>query len=116
MTRMYNQRGESKEGPLPEPITKEVTKKAGGKLYRNPIDCLIQTVRTEGPLAVYKVLMACPIETNLRDFLHICCGLHLILFCIPHFNRVTNNRTLTFMEQVVSLTEHSTNRRLTNYS
>jgi hypothetical protein len=52
---MYNQRGEAKNGPIPESPSSTVSKKAGGKLYRNPFDCLIQTVRAEGPLAVYKV-------------------------------------------------------------
>jgi hypothetical protein len=53
---MYNQRGQSKEGPVPESPSADISKKAGGKLYKNPLDCLIQTVRAEGPLAVYKVV------------------------------------------------------------
>jgi len=52
---MYNQRGKAAEGPVPESSSIELTKKVGGKLYKNPLDCLIQTVRAEGPLAVYKV-------------------------------------------------------------
>ena len=52
---MYNQRGQAKNGPIPESPSVEISKKAGGKLYKNPLDCLIQTVRAEGPLAVYKV-------------------------------------------------------------
>ena len=56
--RMYNQRGKAAEGPVPESSSIELTKKAGGKLYKNPLDCLIQTVRAEGPLAVYKVCVS----------------------------------------------------------
>jgi len=52
---MYNQRGQSAEGPIPESPSSNLSKKVGGKLYKNPLDCLIQTVRAEGPLAVYKV-------------------------------------------------------------
>jgi hypothetical protein len=54
---MYNQRGEAKDGSMPESSSANAGKKAGGKLYKNPIDCLVQTVRTEGPLAVYKVAL-----------------------------------------------------------
>jgi len=52
---MYNQQGQAVEGAIPESPSVDITKRAGGKLYKNPLDCLIQTVRAEGPLAVYKV-------------------------------------------------------------
>ena len=52
---MYNQRGQVVDGPIPESPSVDIPKRAGGKLYKNPLDCLIQTVRAEGPLAVYKV-------------------------------------------------------------
>src|ERR1700724_2470327 len=67
--RMYNQRGESKNGPIPESPS-SISKKAGGKLYKNPWDCLVQTVRAEGPLAVYKVA-ADEGHSKFRDFLRI---------------------------------------------
>jgi len=43
LTRMYNQ-----------PTTRLPSGKMVGTLYRNPIDCLWKTLRTEGPLAWYK--------------------------------------------------------------
>ena len=49
MTRMYNQRGKSVEtGPG------GVVKNVGGALYKNPLDCLVKTIRTEGFFAIYK--------------------------------------------------------------
>jgi hypothetical protein len=77
---MYNQRGAAKEGPIPESPSVDISKKAGGKLYKNPLDCLIQTVRTEGPLAVYKVFYIF-YNANDRDSLHICCELLHIPYC-----------------------------------
>ena len=70
--RMYNQRGQAVEGPIPESPSADIIKRAGGKLYKNPLDCLIQTVRAEGPLAVYKVSRD-RITIDGRDFLRICC-------------------------------------------
>jgi hypothetical protein len=70
--RMYNQRGQAVEGPIPESPSADITKRAAGKLYKNPLDCLIQTVRAEGPMAVYKVLGEW-IVIDRRDFLRICC-------------------------------------------
>jgi hypothetical protein len=78
--RMYNQRGQAKNGPIPESPSADISKKAGGKLYKNPLDCLIQTVRTEGPLAVYKVLSV-HYSGNLRVSLHIYYGLLHIPYC-----------------------------------
>jgi hypothetical protein len=52
---MYNQRGRTKENPSAASHVPDELKKATGKLYKNPLDCLIQTVRAEGPFAVYKV-------------------------------------------------------------
>ena len=54
-SRMYNQRGKTKENPSANSPIPDAAKKATGKLYKNPLDCLVQTVRAEGPLAVYKV-------------------------------------------------------------
>ena len=52
---MYNQRGKIKDSSALESPIADAARKATGKLYKNPLDCLIQTVRAEGPLAVYKV-------------------------------------------------------------
>lgn len=54
MTRMYNQ--------------------AGHNLYKNPLDCLVKTVRAEGIGALYKVINCTPIA-NSRDFWLICFAL-----------------------------------------
>lgn len=99
---MYNQRGKSAEGPMPESPSVPVHKKAAtGSLYKNPIDCLIRTVRAEGPLALYKVLSVRRISLNHRDSLPICGELRLTPFCISLIEVLTNrSRTLTFMEQV----------------
>jgi hypothetical protein len=99
---MYNQRGKSAEGPMPESPSVPVHKKAAtGSLYKNPIDCLIRTVRAEGPLALYKVLSLPRIPPNYRGFSPICGELHLTPFCISLIVVLTNrHRTLTFMEQV----------------
>ncbi|KAI9445067.1 oxaloacetate carrier [Lactarius indigo] len=43
LTRMYNQ-----------PTTQLPSGRIVGSLYKNPIDCLWKTVKTEGPLALYK--------------------------------------------------------------
>ena len=78
---MYNQRGTSAKGPIPESSSGDLTGKAVKKLYKNPLDCLIQTVRTEGLLAVYKVVIF-QFLIDCRDSLHIYYVLHRILFCI----------------------------------
>ena len=70
---MYNQRGQAVEGPIPESPSLDLTKKAGGTLYKNPLDCLIRTVRAEGPFAVYKVSRY-RITIDCRDFLLTFCG------------------------------------------
>lgn len=43
LTRMYNQ-----------PVEKLPNGRTVGLLYRNPIDCLWKTLKTEGPLGWYK--------------------------------------------------------------
>lgn len=43
LTRMYNQ-----------PVKKLPNGRTVGLLYRNPIDCLWKTLKTEGPLGWYK--------------------------------------------------------------
>lgn len=99
---MYNQRGQSTEGPIPASPSVNLTKKAGGTLYKNPLDCLIQTVRAEGPLAVYKVTHSgynlivgifCALVTD-------CSSYYIVRFLA--FEDGTNIRTLTFMEQVIA--------------
>jgi hypothetical protein len=53
---MYNQKGVQEEAAVPtSTAVKKAMEMQGGRLYKNPLDCLIQTVRAEGPLAVYKV-------------------------------------------------------------
>jgi len=96
---MYNQRGQSAEGPISESPSIEMARKASGKLYKNPLDCLIQTVRTEGPLAVYKVLSFCArlMPGIFRTFITDCTTYHIVSALYWNF---ANFRTLTFMEQV----------------
>jgi hypothetical protein len=98
---MYNQRGQSTEGPMPKSPSINLTKKAGGMLYKNPLDCLIQTVRAEGILAVYKVrcsdhsLTVGIFCTSVAD----CPSYYIVRFLV--FKNGTDIRTLTFMEQVI---------------
>jgi hypothetical protein len=86
--RMYNQRGKTSEIPPAGSTVANIACKASGKLYKNPLDCLIQTVRAEGPLAVYKVHPSLPPPFpppklhSPRDFLRTYYGLHRIPFCI----------------------------------
>ena len=49
MTRMYNQRGNA-----PTTNLEGAAVATSGNLYRNPLDCFVKTIRTEGLLAVYK--------------------------------------------------------------
>ena len=56
-----------------------------GTLYKNPIDCLWKTIRTEGPLALYKGNVRDVFKTRqkstevvLQVRLPISCELHLI--------------------------------------
>jgi hypothetical protein len=86
---MYNQRGQAKNGPIPESPSASISKKAGGKLYKNPFDCLVQTVRAEGPLAVYKVDPT-GADDNLRDSLRIYYGSPRIRYCIARLEEFAN--------------------------
>jgi len=65
MTRMYNQKGALEiikgetivppavTGIGPESLTNRAFS-AGGTLYKTPFDCLVKTIKFEGPLALYK--------------------------------------------------------------
>lgn len=44
-TRMYNQNTEKGSN-------------RGGSLYKNPLDCIVKTVKAEGPTALYKGFLA----------------------------------------------------------
>ena len=86
---MYNQRGKSAEGPMPVSPSVPIHKKAAaGTLYKNPLDCLIQTVRAEGPLAVYKVCLDKYFFSDRRDSLHTCGELRLTPFCIVFYSKL----------------------------
>jgi hypothetical protein len=79
---MYNQRGKTKENPSAASPIPDSMKKATGKLYKNPLDCLIQTVRAEGPLAVYKVRLN--LEYHLTSgifctFITDCASYHIVI-------------------------------------
>lgn len=58
LTRMYNQ-----------PVQKLPNGRTVGLLYRNPIDCLWKTLKTEGPLGWYKGRINVPLALSAQGSL-----------------------------------------------